>query len=177
MLFLIVPLAKTGAPLFTIKIGRDKPRANFASALAGPALAVQRQSGKLLHSHLCTNIAQFTRRGALLSHDCPPATKLRPSKHHARTRFLSWLSRPVISRREITRLIPGSRKVIQFQPSDKLILVSGAAPSRAGETRCTENRRLIGPAIPPPALTHRCAGTSDDRPDLPADDWTAPPTT
>jgi hypothetical protein len=34
--------------LFTIKIELDKPRANFANALAGRQLAVQRQSGGLL---------------------------------------------------------------------------------------------------------------------------------
>jgi len=45
---------------------------------------------------------------------------------------------------------------------------------RARETRCVENRRLSSPTIPPSALTAPCAGTSGDRPDLPADDWTAP---
>jgi hypothetical protein len=45
---------------------------------------------------------------------------------------------------------------------------------RACETRYVENRRLSSPTIPPPALTPPCAGTSGDRPDLPADDWTAP---
>jgi type IV secretion system protein VirD4 len=107
-------------------------------------------------------------------HDSPPAARLRPSKNHASTRFLTRLSRLVISRREITRLLPAPCKVIQFQLSDQLIPVSSAAPSRARETRCTENRRLLGTAIPPPALAPRCAGTSDDRPDLRADDWTAP---
>ena len=160
--------------MFTIKIGRDKPRANFASALAGPRLAAQRQSGKLFHSHWCTNIDQVAHQGALPLHDSPPAARLRPSKNHASTRFLTRLSRLVISRREITRLLPAPCKVIQFQLSDQLIPVSSAAPSRARETRCTENRRLLGTAIPPPALAPRCAGTSDDRPDLRADDWTAP---
>ena len=158
--------------MFTIKIERDKPHANFASALAGPQLAVQRQSGDLLRSHCAENIEQATHQGALLLHDTPPAMKLRPSKNHAGTRFLSRLSRLVISRWKITRLLPAPCKVIQFQLNDKLILVSGAAPSRARETRCTESCRLSSTAIPPPALT--CPGTSDDRPDLRADNWTAP---
>ena len=163
--------------MFTIKIERDKPRANFASALAGRRLAVQRQGGELLHSHLCTNVEQVIRRGTLLLHDSPLATKLCPSKNHARSGFFSWLSRLVISRRKITRLFPAPCKVIQFQLSDQLMLVSYAAPSRARETGRTENRRLSGPAVLPRALTPPCAGASDDRPDLPADDWTAPPAT
>jgi hypothetical protein len=162
--------------LFTIKIGQDKPRANFASAPAGLELAVQRQRGELLHKHLYANIEQSAHQGALVLHNCPPARKLRASKNRAGTLFLSRLSRLVIPHREITRLFPAPRKVIQFQLSDKLTPVSSAAPSRARETRCTENRRLSCPAIPTRALTPPCAGTSDDRPALPADDWTAPPT-
>jgi len=154
--------------LFTIKIERD------ANALAGPRITVQRQSGKLLHSHLYTNIEQAAHQGALVPHDSLPARKLRSSTNHAGTQFLSRLSRLVISRREITRLFPAPRKVIQFQLSDRLMLVSCAAPSRARETGRTKNRRFSGPTIPPPAPTHRCAGTSGDRPDLPTDDWTAP---
>ena len=154
--------------MFTIKIERD------ASGLAGPRITVQRQSGKLLHSHLYTNIEQAAHQGALVPHDSPPARKLRPSTNHAATRFLSRLSRLVISRREITRLFLAPRKVIQFQLSDQLVPVSSAAPSCARQTRRAENRLFSGSAIPPPAPTPRCAGTSGDRPDLPTDDWTAP---
>jgi len=64
--------------------------------------------------------------------------------------------------------------MIQLLLGDELILVSSAARSRAPETRCLENRQLLSPTIPPPAPTPRCAGASGDRPDLPADDWTAP---
>jgi len=67
--------------------------------------------------------------------------------------------------------------MIQLPLGDELILVSRAAPSRTRKTRCAENRKLSGSAISPRALTPPCAGTSDDRPALPADDWTAPPTT
>jgi hypothetical protein len=104
----------------------------------------------------------------LLQQNCA-RRRTRPARQ-----FLSRLSRPVVSRRKITRLFPAPCKLIQFQLSDQLIPVSSAAPSRARKTRCAENRRFSGPAIPSPALTPRCAGTSDDRPDLPADDWTAP---
>jgi hypothetical protein len=163
--------------LFTIKFERDKPHANFASALAGRQFAVQWRRGELHDSHLCTNIEQAAHQGALLLHNPSSPTKLRASKNHAGTQFLSRLSRLVILRRKITQSFPAPCKVIQFQLTDKLTPVSCASLSRAGETRCVENRRLSGPAIPPRALTPPCAGTSDDRPDLSADDWTAPPTT
>ena len=158
--------------MFTIKFERDKPHANFASALAGRQFAVQWRRGELHDSHLCTNIEQAAHQGALLLHNPSSPTKLRASKNHAGTQFLSRLSRLVILRRKITQSFPAPCKVIQFQLNDKLILVSGAAPSRARETRCTESCRLSSTAIPPPALT--CPGTSDDRPDLRADNWTAP---
>jgi len=84
-------------------------------------------------------------------------------------------SGPVISWRT-TKPFFASGEMIQLQLPNELILLSGTVPSRARETRCTENRRLSCPAIPTRALTPPCAGTSDDRPALPADDWTAPPT-
>jgi hypothetical protein len=71
---------------------------------------------------------------------------------------------------------PNFASALAGRQLDHFTPVSNAAPSRARKTRRTENRRLSRLAIPPPALTARCAGTSDDRPDLPADDWTAPPT-
>src|ERR1700730_15462078 len=42
VLFLIVPVATTGTTLITIKIDRDKLRADFASVLASPRLAIRR---------------------------------------------------------------------------------------------------------------------------------------
>jgi hypothetical protein len=44
------------------------------------------------------------------------------------------------------------------------------------KARYFENRQLSSRPLPPPALTPPSAGTSGDRPDLPADDWTAPST-
>jgi hypothetical protein len=100
-------------------------------------------------SHLYTNIEQSGHQGALVLHDCPSARKWRPSKKRAGTLLLSRLSRLAISRREITRSFPTSCKVIRFQLSE-LIVVSTTAPIRTHKTRCTENRRFSGPAIPPP---------------------------
>src|SRR5229473_6920568 len=90
-----------GTPLITIKIDRDKTRADFASVLAGPRLAIERASDERPRDHSWAHIEQVARQGALPLNDCRP----------------------------------------------------------------------------PPALTPPSAGTSGDRPDLPADDWTAPSTT
>jgi hypothetical protein len=124
VLFLIVPVSKTGAPLFTIKIERDKPRSNFASALADAQFDVQRQSS-LLHSHLCTNIEQVAHQGAERQAHPSLQRRIEPCSRHALRR-----KSPVLRSRD--------------------------SPSRVDAP---------------------CAGTCDDRPDLPADDWTAPPIT
>jgi len=182
--------------LIAIKINQDKTRADFASVLAGPRLAIERASDERLRDHSWAHIEQVGRQGAL-SLDCHAgralvlnckyvarhisdtlglATELCATKNDAGSRFLSWFSRLAILRRETTQPFFAPGEMIQLQLGDELILVSTAAPSRARETRRAENRRLSSPIIPPPALTPRCAGASGDRPDLPADDYSAPST-
>jgi hypothetical protein len=159
--------------LITIKIELDKTRANFARAPAGPQLAVQRRSDKRRRDHSSTHIKQVAHQGALRLDNCRVATELYTTNNGAGLPFLSWFSGLVISHRE-TKLFFASGEMIQLQLPNEFILLSGTAPSRARETRCVENRQLLSPTIPPPAPTPRCAGASGDRPDLPADDWTAP---
>ena len=65
---------------------------------------------------------------------------------------------------------------IKIEQNKTRASATDATPNRARKMSRVENRRLSRPTIPPPALTLRCAGTSGDRPDLPADDWTAPRT-
>jgi hypothetical protein len=139
--------------LITIKIERDKTRANFANLLVGPRLAIERASDERAREHLWTHIEQAAHQAALPLDDCHAPATLHsiPS---------AWLGVCPIHRLD-----------------DELFRVSSAALSRARETRCVENRQLMISTIPPPTLTPRCAGTSGDRPDLPADDWTAPSTT
>jgi type IV secretion system protein VirD4 len=78
------------------------------------------------------------------------------------------------SRQETAPLFRASGAVMQLPPGDELVLASDVAPIRAHKARCFEDRRLSSRAPPPPALTLPGAGASGDRPDLPADDWTAP---
>ena len=159
----------------TIRIERDKTRANFARAPAGPPLSVRRRSNKRRRDHSWTHIDQVAHQVALRLDNCRAATELRTTNNGDGPPFLSWFSGLVISYRG-TKLFFASGEMIQLQLANELILLSGIAPSRARETRCVENRQLLSPTIPPPAPTPRCAGTSGDRPDLPADDWAAPST-
>lgn len=159
--------------MFTIKIERDEPRANFVRAPSGPQLVVQRRSRKWPSDRSWTRIEQVAHRGAVPLDNCHTRAELYTTKNDAGPVFLSWFVGLVIWRQKPKLFFtPGG--MIQLPPSDELLLVSSAAPICTRETRCTENRRFSGPAIPPPAPTPRCAGTSGDRPDLPADDWTAP---
>ena len=173
MPLLIVPIGRTGAPLITIKIELDKTRANFARAPAGPQLAVQRRSDKRRRDHSSTHIKQVAHQGALRLDNCRVATELYTTNNGAGPPFSSWFNGLVIFYRE-TKLFFAPAGMMQLLLGDELLPVSSAAPSRARETRRVENRRLLSPTIPPPAPAPRCAGTSGDRPDLPADDWTAP---
>ena len=161
--------------MITIKIERDKTRTNFSRAAAGPQLPVRRQSNKRRREHSWTHIEQVAHQGALPLNNCCAATELYTTKNDAGPPFLSRFSGLVISYRE-TKLFFASAEMIQRQLGGEFILVPSAGPSRVRETRRVENRRLSSPTIPPPAPTPRCAGTSGDRPDLPADDWAAPST-
>jgi len=159
--------------LITIKIERDKICANFARALAGSQFAVQQRSDKRRRHHSRTHIEQVAHQGALRLDNRRAATEPYTTKNDAGPPFLSWFSGLVISHRE-TKLFFAPAGMMQLLLGDELLPVSSAAPSRARETRCAENRQLLGLTIPPPALTPQRAGAAGDRPDLPADDWTAP---
>jgi len=159
--------------LITIKIERGKTRVNFARAQAGPPLSVQRRSNKRRRDHSWTHIEQVAHQAALRLDNCRAATELCTTDNSDGPPFLSWFIGFVISCRE-TKLFFASGEMIQLQLANELIVLSGTVPSRARETRWVENRQLVSPTIPSPAPTPRCAGASGDRPDLPADDWTAP---
>ena len=160
--------------MITIKNERDKTRANFARAPASPQPVVHWRSDKRRRGHSWTHIEQVAHQGALPLDNCCAATELYTTKNDAGPPFLSLFSKLVILLRETTQLFFAPGGTIPLLLGDELILVSSAARSRAPETRCLENRQLLSATIPPPAPTPRCAGASGDRPDLPADDWTAP---
>ena len=194
VLLLIVPVAATGATLITIKIDRDKTRADFASVLASPLLTIQRAGAELQRDDSRVHIERAAKQGTLRFENCnarlPLATngkrmarrasdmlatanELCAANNDAGHRLLFWFSRLMISPRETAPLFRAFGEAMQLPPGDELILVSGVASIRAHNTRCSEDRRLSSRTPPPPALTLPGAGASGDRPDLPADDWTA----
>jgi hypothetical protein len=159
--------------LFSIKTEREKTRANFARAPLGPQFVVRRRSRKWPSDRSWTRIEQLAHRGASPLDNCHTRTELYTTKNNAGPVFLSWFGGLTIWHQE-PKLFFAPVGMTKLPLRDELLLVSSAAPNHAHETRCTENRRLSGPAIPPRAPTPPCAGTSDDRSALPADDWTAP---
>jgi hypothetical protein len=159
--------------LITIKIEWDKTRANFARKRAGPQCVVQPRGDKRWHDYSWTHIKQVAHQGALPLDNCHTRTELNTTKNDAGPAFLSWFGGLVIWHQE-PKLFFALVGIVQLPLGDELFLVSSAAPSRARETSCVENHRLVSPTILPPAPTPRCAGASGDWPDLPADDWTAP---
>ena len=159
--------------MFTIKTERRKARANFARARSGPQRVVERRSRKWPSDRLWTPIEQVAHRGVLPLANRRARTELYTTKHDASPVFLGWFGGLVIGRQKPKLFFtPGG--MIQLPLGDELLPVSSAAPICTREMRCTENRQFSSAAIPPPAPTPRFAGTSGDRPDLPADDWTAP---
>jgi hypothetical protein len=186
VLLLIVPVAATGTTLITIKIDRDKTRADFASVLASPLLTIQRAGAELQRDDSRVHIERAAKQGTWRFENCnarlPLATngkrmarrasdmlatanELCATNDDAGRRLLFWLSRLMISRQETASLFRASGEAMKLPP--------GVASIRAHKARCFEDRRLSTRTSPPPALTPPGAGASGDRPDLPADDWTA----
>jgi hypothetical protein len=182
--------------LITIKIERNKTRADFASVLAGPRLAIHQRSDDRRRDHSWTHIEQVGHQGALpldafhvraafvlnnermarCVSDMPgAATELCAPKNDACPWFLSRRSRLINSRQQITQVFLAFGEVIQL-PLSELILVSGAMPSRAHSGSNFNDGRLSRLTLPHLALTSPGAGNSGDRLDLPADDWTVPST-
>jgi type IV secretion system protein VirD4 len=60
---------------------------------------------------------------------------------------------------------------MQLPPTDELVLVSACHPIRAKKARYYEDARLKARVLPPPSLTVASEGTSGDRPNRGADDW------
>jgi type IV secretion system protein VirD4 len=87
-------------------------------------------------------------------------------------RLSPWLGHLMVSRQETARPLLTAGEVMQLPPTDELVLVSGVPPIRTRKARYYEDIRLKNRVLPPPVLTTASAGTSGDRPQPHADDWT-----
>src|SRR6266446_8396199 len=108
-----------GAPMITIKIERDKTRANFARAPAGPQLVVQRRSEKRQRDHSWAHIKQVAHQGAVRLDNCRAATELCATNNDAGPPFSRWFSGLIMSYRE-TKLFFASAEMIQLQLANEL---------------------------------------------------------
>ncbi|MGE5515176.1 MAG: conjugal transfer protein TraG [Bacteroidota bacterium] len=98
------------------------------------------------------------------------ATELRAMKNYAGHRLAPWLSHLMVSRQETARPLLTAGEVMQLDPADELVLVSGCPPIRAKKLRYYRERAFAGRVLPTPVLDG-----ADDYPDRPAtarpDDW------
>jgi type IV secretion system protein VirD4 len=93
-------------------------------------------------------------------------------KNYAGHRLSPWLGHLMVSRQETARPLLTAGEVMQLQPADELVLVSGVPPIRAKKARYYEDRRLAARIMPPPSLG---AGGVGDRPVPRPCDWNHPP--
>ncbi len=95
------------------------------------------------------------------------ATEMRDSTNYAGHRLSPWLGHLMVSRQETARPLLTPGEVMQFPPTDELLLVAGVAPIRAKKARYYEDVRFMERVLPPPA-------TGTQRPSAPpSDDWSA----
>ena len=103
------------------------------------------------------------------------ATELRAMKNYAGHRLSPWLGHLMVSRQETSRPLLTTGEVMQLPPTDELVLVSACHPIRAKKAQYYEDRRLKARILKLHSLTNVSEGTSGDRPDQEADDWSALP--
>ena len=96
------------------------------------------------------------------------ATEQRAMRNYAGHRLAPWLAHVMVSRQETSRPLLTPGEVMQLDPADELVLLSGLPPIRARKLRYFEDRNFTVRLAPPPALA---PGAYGDRPASRADDW------
>jgi type IV secretion system protein VirD4 len=79
-------------------------------------------------------------------------TEQRAMKNYAGSRLSPWLGHLMVSRQETSRALLTPGEVMQLDPRDELILMSGCPPIRASKARYFEDGELKGRIRPPPKL-------------------------
>jgi type IV secretion system protein VirD4 len=97
------------------------------------------------------------------------ATELRAMRNYAGHRLAPWLAHVMVSRQETSRPLLTPGEVMQLDPRDQLVLVSGLAPVRARKLRYYEDRNFTGRVLPPPVVAF--GGGWADAPEARLHDW------
>jgi type IV secretion system protein VirD4 len=96
------------------------------------------------------------------------ATEQRAMRNYAGHRLAPWLAHVMVSRQEISRPLLTPGEVMQLDPADELVLLSGLPPIRARKLRYYEDSNFTVRVAEPPMLA---SGDYADRPESRADDW------
>lgn len=103
------------------------------------------------------------------------ATELRAMKNYAGHRLAPWLGHLMVSRQETARPLLTAGEVMQLNPADELLLVSGVPPIRAKKVRYYQDRSLAVRVQSPPILIAKGEGGSGEQSRRPPDDWNVLP--
>ncbi|HWW58144.1 MAG TPA: conjugal transfer protein TraG [Sphingopyxis sp.] len=96
------------------------------------------------------------------------ATEQRAMRNYAGHRLAPWLAHVMVSRQETARPLLTQGEVMQLDPKDELVLISGMAPIRAKKLRYFEDTLFKARRLPPPGLD---GAGHPDRPVPRPNDW------
>ena len=96
------------------------------------------------------------------------ATEQRAMRNYAGHRLAPWLAHVMVSRQETSRPLLTPGEVMQLDPADELVLLSGLPPIRARKLRYFEDGNFAVRVAKPPRLA---PGRYADRPQSREDDW------
>lgn len=102
------------------------------------------------------------------------ATEMRAMKNYAGHRLAPWLGHLMVSRQETARPLLTAGEVMQLQPADELVLVSGVPPIRAKKVRYYHDKGFASRILPPPSRMHRTEQAPADQSNQ-QDDWSCLP--
>ena len=96
------------------------------------------------------------------------ATEQRAMRNYAGHRLAVWLSHVMVSRQETARALLTPGEILQLDPDDELVLVSGMPPIRAKKLRYYQDSAFMGRVQAPPLLGE---GKYPDSPESRSSDW------
>ena len=96
------------------------------------------------------------------------ATEQRAMRNYAGHRLAPWLAHVMVSRQETARALLTPGEVMQLNPADELVLVSGQPPIRAKKLRYYEDGAFTARVLPAPDLSF---SHYRDLPPRRSDDW------